>query len=77
MSTKLLIALDTEAKLISKDKYEELGLPSKSEVEGLNELATSRLGAIVRQSSPGDGYDEAELIAAKALLDQTTQEIER
>jgi hypothetical protein len=50
------------------------GAPSKEKVEKLNELATLRLAEIVRRSSSGekgwDGYDKAEIIAARELLDR-------
>lgn len=48
-------------------------------VQRLNELATARLAEIVRRGKAGetgwDGYDEAELLAAQALLAQDKQSI--
>lgn len=55
--------------------------PTLESVKKLNEIATSKLGEIVRRSSSGekgwDGYKQAELIAARELLDRDTQKIER
>ncbi|CZR57889.1 uncharacterized protein PAC_07778 [Phialocephala subalpina] len=53
-----------------------LAAPDSKTVERLNETATAKLTEIVRLSTRGDaawgGYDKAELIAAKALLDTDT-----
>ena len=50
-----------------------LSLPHIKTVERLNETATAKLSEIVRRSVSGEsgyeGYDKAEVIAAKALLD--------
>jgi hypothetical protein len=55
--------------------------PDLKTVERLNETATSKLSEIVRRSVGGDagwgGYDEAELIAAKALLNSDAAQITR
>lgn len=55
--------------------------PPLPAVESLNELATSKLGEIVRRGAAKqtdwDGYDPAELIAARELLDRDTQQIQR
>ncbi|KAF2757040.1 tetratricopeptide-like protein [Pseudovirgaria hyperparasitica] len=60
---------------------EDLPPPSPAKVEKLHELATKKLAEIVRRASqqePGwDGYDEAELIAARALLDRDAEVIVR
>lgn len=59
----------------------DLAPPSLSSVQRLNELATSKLAEIVRRSSSGekgwDGYDQAEVIAARELLDRDTQGVQR
>lgn len=51
-----------------------LPLPDIKSVERLNEVATAKLSEIVRRSSGGEsgwqGYDKAELIAAKELLNR-------
>jgi len=50
-----------------------LPLPDLKTVERLNEVATAKLSEIVRRSVAGErgweGYEKAEVIAAKALLD--------
>jgi hypothetical protein len=52
-----------------------LSLPDLKTVERLNETATAKLSEIVRKSVNGEpgwgGYEEAEVIAAKALLDSS------
>ncbi|KAK5689573.1 Inositol phosphatase SIW14 [Elasticomyces elasticus] len=59
----------------------DLAPPSVAAVKKLNQLATAKLGEIVRRGTAGekgwDGYSEAELKAAKALIDSDTQKIER
>ncbi|PSK43650.1 hypothetical protein B9Z65_7164 [Elsinoe australis] len=59
----------------------DLSPPPIPAVESLNELATSKLSEIVRRGaakeSGWDGYSEAELIAARELLDRDTQKVER
>ncbi|KAF2280721.1 TPR-like protein [Westerdykella ornata] len=56
---------------------EDLPPPSLATVKKLEELATSRLGEIIRNYSSGrkgwTGYDEAEVIAARELLDRDGQ----
>lgn len=53
---------------------DELPLPRLETIQQLNELATSKLAEIIRKYSTGEngwqGYDEAEVIAARALLAQ-------
>ncbi|KAK1069749.1 Inositol phosphatase SIW14 [Friedmanniomyces endolithicus] len=59
----------------------DLAPPSVATVKKLNELATAKLAEIVRRGTAGekgwDGYSEAELKAAKDLIDRDTQRIER
>lgn len=56
-------------------------LPPLATVKKLNELATSQLAEIVRKSASGgndwDGFNAAEILAARALLDQNAQKITR
>lgn len=50
-------------------------------VEKLNEVATIKLAEMIRRSAAKergwDGYDEAEIIAARALLDKDDQKVAR
>ncbi|TKA75218.1 hypothetical protein B0A55_05897 [Friedmanniomyces simplex] len=59
----------------------DLAPPSIGTVKKLNELATSKLAEIVRRGTAGekgwDGYSEAELKAARELIDSDTQKIQR
>ena len=54
--------------------YGDLPLPSEDTVKKLEALATEKLSEIVRKGAKSekgwDGYEEAELIAARALLDR-------
>ena len=66
----------TDAQVSSKKRSEQddedIPIPSLSSVQKLDEIATKKLGEIVRDfanSKKGQsGYDEAEVIAAKELL---------
>ncbi|KAG4425969.1 hypothetical protein IFR04_000913 [Cadophora malorum] len=68
---------------ISRQSKGDAGLPPPSiqTVERLNETATAKLSEIVRRNVGGEagwgGYDKAEVIAAKALLDSETAKITR
>ncbi|KAK0318170.1 Inositol phosphatase SIW14 [Friedmanniomyces endolithicus] len=59
----------------------DLAPPSVATVKKLNAVATAKLAEIVRRGTAGekgwDGYSEAELKAAKDLIDRDTQRIER
>ncbi|KAK5123985.1 hypothetical protein LTR85_002182 [Meristemomyces frigidus] len=59
----------------------DLAPPSLAAVKKLSQLATAKLAEIVRRGSAGekgwDGYNEAELGAARELLDRDTQKIQR
>lgn len=59
----------------------DLAPPTLKSIQKLNELATVKLGEIVRRGSANEkgwsGYDEAELIVARELLDRNTQAIKR
>ena len=55
--------------------------PSLATVQKLNQQATAKLSEVVRKSFPGDkagySYDQAEVIAARELLDRDKQFVER
>ena len=59
----------------------KLPLPPLATVKKLNELATAKLAEIVRKSASGasewDGYNAAEILAGRALLDQSAQKVAR
>lgn len=67
----------------SRPSKGETGLPppDMETVKRLNEVATSKLSEIVRRSAGGEagwqGYDEAEVIAAKELLNRDSASITR
>jgi len=56
-------------------------MPDLKTVERLDETATAKLSEIVRHSTAGEagweGYDKAEVIAAKELLNRDTANITR
>lgn len=54
----------------------ELPLPSNKSIRHLNELATAQLARMIRGGSR-EGYDDTEIVAAKALLDESKQHIRR
>jgi ER membrane protein complex subunit 2 len=62
------------AEISRQPKAEGLSSPSLKTLQSLNELATAKLSEIVRRSvareDGWDGYDAAELIAARELLDR-------
>lgn len=66
---------------MSDPVFGDLAPPSTASVQRLHELATAKLAEIVRRNSAGEvgweGYDQAEVIAARELLDRDTQGIER
>ena len=74
--SKKLIPLLTESSSSSKRNNDEddISPPRLQSVKKLEELATAKLGEMVRlysASKPGQsGYDEAEVIAARELLDR-------
>jgi tetratricopeptide (TPR) repeat protein len=82
VTAKLLPIIPEAAKSSSRDApYSDLALPTEGTVQALHELATAKLGEIVRRGTAGekgwDGYDAAELKAARELLESSTQKIER
>ena len=56
-------------------------MPTEGTVEALRELATEKLAEIVRRSGAKDkhwdGYDPAELKAARELLNQGSKDVQR
>ncbi|GAB7349575.1 hypothetical protein MBLNU459_g0269t1 [Dothideomycetes sp. NU459] len=82
-TTRLLAALSktTKPAKASSDISGDLAPPTLSSVQRLNELATAKLAEIVRRSAGGeknwDGYEQAELIAVRELLDRDTPSISR
>ncbi|KAI9046552.1 hypothetical protein LZ554_009297 [Drepanopeziza brunnea f. sp. 'monogermtubi'] len=81
MTTTRLLA--NQSQQLSRQAKADSGLPPPDlkTVERLSEIATAKLSEIVRRSVAGEagwgGFDEAELIAAKALLDSETTKITR
>ncbi|KAF2405572.1 tetratricopeptide repeat domain-containing protein [Trichodelitschia bisporula] len=61
--------------------FSDLPLPSVQIVERLNEKSTERLANIVRRNAAAergwDGYDRAEVIAARELLNREEKHVER
>lgn len=83
-TSRLLDVLSTTKKsqLVSSDPLRgDLAPPTVDSVKKLNALATAKLAEIVRRSSSGeqgwDGYNAAEIIAVRELLDRDTQKLER
>jgi hypothetical protein len=76
-----LIPLVSKSSASKDSQYSDLALPTEGTLEALNELATAKLAEIIRRSAAGekswDGYDAAELKAAKELLQQDTQSVVR
>jgi hypothetical protein len=56
-------------------------LPEPTTVEKLNQLATERLTEIVRRNTAGEalwqGYDAAEVAAARELIETSTTQVVR
>lgn len=83
-TTRLLEALSSTKKshtAASDPVTGELAPPTIEAVTKLNEVATAKLAEIVRKGTAGekgwDGYNASELAAARELLDQDTQKIQR
>ena len=78
---KLLEAISKGGKGAVATSDDDLPPPPVATVEKLHEVATSKLAEIVRKASSGmkgwEGYEEAELIAARALLDKDEGKITR
>jgi len=71
--------LKNQIKEARQTEPDELLLPDKATVEKLDEMATSKLGEIVRRSSQKEegwqGYDEAEVAAARELLSKESAKV--
>ncbi|SMQ52143.1 unnamed protein product [Zymoseptoria tritici ST99CH_3D7] len=78
-TTKLMDALPTAKN--SRMEPGELSLPTLQSVTKLNEIATAKLAEIIRRSSSGekdwDGYNAAEVAAARTLLAEGVPQITR
>lgn len=77
-----MLAITKKGQLTTSDSQAgDLAPPSIETVKKLNELATAKLAEIVRRSTSGekgwDGYNAAEIAAARALLDKDVQKIAR
>ncbi|KAF2237639.1 TPR-like protein [Viridothelium virens] len=85
LSTKKLLDVypksSKQSQAVSDPATGDLAPPTLRSIQRLHELATGKLGEMVRRGSVGErgwnDYDEAELIAARELLDRDTQPIER
>jgi hypothetical protein len=66
----------TEGGKLKKQDSEGFALPDQDTLQKLNELATQKLGEIVRRNGAQEplwqGYDADEIAAARALLDKST-----
>lgn len=83
-TTKLLeiLASSKKSQPASSDPVTgELAPPSMAAVTKLNEVATAKLAEIVRRSASGDkgwdGYNQAETIAARELIEKDAQKLQR
>ncbi|KFA47073.1 hypothetical protein S40293_04611 [Stachybotrys chartarum IBT 40293] len=72
--TDKLLSDDGKSKNQSEDNAFQL--PAKATIEKLNQVATAKLAEIVRRSGANEpqwqGYNEAEIAAARALLDKSS-----
>jgi len=80
VSQKLVPLLSESSSSRRNADDDDLPPPTLESVKKLEEIATSKLAEIVRQYSSGNaawqGYNEAEVIAARELLDRDSK-IER
>jgi hypothetical protein len=64
-----------------KDSSEGFPLPDQATVEKLNQVATTKLGEIVRRNGAKEklwqGYDAGEIAAARELLDSSSAKVVR
>lgn len=73
LASKLIAAL-SDSTAVSSNKRgnqddDEVPIPKLAKVQKLEEVATAKLGEIVRIAGQGkSGYDEAEVAAARELL---------
>lgn len=77
ITAKLNTLLSDSASAPSKRSAQEdddIAIPSSQMVKKLEELATNKLAEMIRQYKSGNkswqGFDEAEIIAARELLDR-------
>jgi hypothetical protein len=71
-TTKKLLELMSTSKNLSAN-YEGV-LPSRNNVQELNKLSTEKLTALVKASIADDEAYQAQIIAARELLDRDTAE---
>jgi len=81
MRLKEVLSKTTKVPSASSDLPGDLAPPSLVSVQKLDEISTSKLAEIVRKGSAHeagwDGYDDAELIAARELLNRDTPSVAR
>lgn len=77
--TDLLLANHGKSK--KQPENDMFALPEPTTVEKLNQLATERLAEIVRRNTAGEalwqGYDAAEVSAARELIEKSTPQVVR
>jgi ER membrane protein complex subunit 2 len=73
--------LPNSGKSSKQTDSEDLPLPDKAALQKLNQAATQKLAEIVRRNTAGEkqwqGYDPAEIEAARELLAEGSSEIIR
>jgi len=81
LTTDRLLTLQAPKRNNNDSSPEDLPLPSTTTIQKLHELATHKLAEIVRRGSakePGwGGYEEAEVIAVRELLDRDGAKVVR
>lgn len=79
LATRKLLQEPPKAAKQSND--DDLPLPNAATLQRLDELATEKLAEITRKFAAGEkgwqGYDEAEIVAAKALLEEDSSAVPR
>jgi len=78
---RLLQLLQKSSKSVTSGSESDFPPAAIATVQRLHELGTSKLAEVIRRHTAGekgwDGYDEAEIIATRELLDRDTERIER
>ncbi|KAF3000384.1 hypothetical protein E8E14_006875 [Neopestalotiopsis sp. 37M] len=73
--------LQERPKAAKQSNDDDLPLPDAATLQRLDELATEKLAEITRKFAAGEkgwqGYDEAEIVAAKALLEEDSGAVPR
>lgn len=68
-------------KAVKQQDSDDFALPDTTTTQKLNELATKKLAEIVRRNGAGEslwqGYDKAEVAAARELLDNEAAQVVR